>query len=87
MKRNDLIKKRIFSFLETFRHEMITQHYGYPETSRNRPKFAKGKSRFQYLCMCADTGYIVITNKWTSGRYKHVRDIADFGWSDKQFKR
>ena len=24
--------------------------HGYPETSRNRPKFAERKSRFQYLC-------------------------------------
>ena len=37
-------------FLETFHHEMITRHCGYPETSQNRPKFAKRKSRFQFLC-------------------------------------
>ena len=41
----------IFSrlILETFRHEMITRHYAYPEASRNRPKIAERKSRFQYL--------------------------------------
>ena len=39
----------IFSFLETFRHKMINRQYGYPETSRNRPKFGKWKSLFQYL--------------------------------------
>ena len=43
----------IFLFLETFRNEMINRQYGYPETSRNRPKFVKRKSRFQYLCIGA----------------------------------
>ena len=47
----DIVNMRIFSFLETFRHGMITRQYGYPETSQNRPKFGKRKSRFQYLCL------------------------------------
>ena len=50
-KRNDLIKKRIFSFLETFRNKMINRQYGYPETSQNRPKFGERKCRFQFLCL------------------------------------
>ena len=29
----------------------INRQYGYPETSRNRPKFAKRKSHFQFLCL------------------------------------
>ena len=37
-----------------FKKDMITRHYGYPETSRNRPKIAEPKSRFLYLCMCVD---------------------------------
>ena len=46
-------------FLETFRHKMITRHYGYPETSRNRLKFAERKSRFQYLCPQASSPFSV----------------------------
>ena len=37
--------------METFCHEMITRHYGYPETSRNRLKIVERKIRFQFLCL------------------------------------